>query len=200
MKIEIRSDGLHISGYVNVTGKLSKPLYTPSGKRVVETIEERTFSKAISKGGNITMQLDHRPDRILADTAGGNLQLREDSIGLHADALVTDPETIQGARDGKLKGWSFGMKNVVDSIEDRANDLPLRKVKEIDLDHVALIMNKSPAYAATSVEVRAEDDEQTLEMRSSDEEIEITKEEPKKEPIDYSSYENRLHELTLNNL
>ena len=32
MNIEVRSDGLHISGYVNVTGKLSRPVLTPHGK------------------------------------------------------------------------------------------------------------------------------------------------------------------------
>ncbi|MCI6582699.1 MAG: hypothetical protein MSH15_12095 [Oscillospiraceae bacterium] len=40
MKIEERADGLHIKGYVNVTGKISRPLITPHGK-CVETIEER---------------------------------------------------------------------------------------------------------------------------------------------------------------
>ena len=40
MRIEVRADGLHISGYVNVTGKLSRPVITPRGK-VLETIEER---------------------------------------------------------------------------------------------------------------------------------------------------------------
>ena len=38
MKIEIRADGAHISGYVNVTEKKSRPVVTPHGK-VVEEIE-----------------------------------------------------------------------------------------------------------------------------------------------------------------
>lgn len=46
MKIEVRADGLHISGYVNVTGKLSRPVVTPRGK-VLETIEERAFEDYI---------------------------------------------------------------------------------------------------------------------------------------------------------
>ena len=48
MRIEVRADGLHISGYVNVTGKLSRPVITPRGK-VLETIEERAFSEAITR-------------------------------------------------------------------------------------------------------------------------------------------------------
>ncbi len=42
MRIEERADGLHINGYVNVTGKRSRPVITPRGK-VIETIEERAF-------------------------------------------------------------------------------------------------------------------------------------------------------------
>ena len=36
MKIEIRADGAHISGYVNVTGKRSRPVITPHGKVIEE--------------------------------------------------------------------------------------------------------------------------------------------------------------------
>ena len=32
MKIEIRADGAHISGYVNATEKKSRPVITPRGK------------------------------------------------------------------------------------------------------------------------------------------------------------------------
>lgn len=52
MQIEKRADGLHITGYVNVTGKLSHPVITPHGK-VLETIEERAFDRAIKKSGDI---------------------------------------------------------------------------------------------------------------------------------------------------
>lgn len=53
MKIEIRADGAHISGYVNVTGKRSRPVITPHGK-VIEEIEPRAFEQAIGRAGNIT--------------------------------------------------------------------------------------------------------------------------------------------------
>ena len=48
MKIEIRADGAHISGYVNVTGKRSRPVITPHGK-VIEEIEPRAFEQAIGR-------------------------------------------------------------------------------------------------------------------------------------------------------
>lgn len=84
MKIEVRADGLHISGYVNVTGKLSRPVVTPRGK-VLETIEERAFDEAIRKSGDVTVQLDHDASHVYARTSDSSLTLREDAIGLHAD-------------------------------------------------------------------------------------------------------------------
>ena len=192
MKCEIRADGLHISGYVNVPGKMSRPVITGSGRRVVEVIEERAFQKALDGADNVTMLLDHREDKLLAGTKEKTLELREDSIGLHANTVITDPETIAGAKAGKLKGWSFGMKNVVDSIEDRGTELPLRHVKSFILDHVSLIMNKTPCYAATSVELRGED-ESITETRASDEDVEMV-ETPKKE-IDYTPYQDRINKL-----
>lgn len=155
MKIEQRSDGLHISGYVNVTGKFSKPIITPHG-RCIETIEERAFSEAIEKNGNIFLNIDHDNGYVCASTSDGTLELKEDSIGLHANVLITDPTVIELAQKGKIKGWSFGMHNVIDKMEERADDLPLRHVQGFDLDHVSLIVNQSPCYSATSVECRAE--------------------------------------------
>ena len=49
MNVEIRADGLHISGYVNVTEKMSRPVITGKGKKVIEVIEPRAFENAINK-------------------------------------------------------------------------------------------------------------------------------------------------------
>jgi len=192
VRCEIRADGLHISGYVNVPGKMSRPVITGNGQRVIEVIEERAFQKSLDTTDDVTMLLDHRADKLLASTKTKTLELREDSIGLHASTVITDPETIAGAKAGKLKGWSFGMKNIVDSIEERGTDLPLRHVKSFILDHVSLIMNKNPAYAATSVELRG-DDESLMEMRASDSDLEMV-ETPKK-VIDYTQYEERINKF-----
>ena len=190
MRMEIRADGLHINGYVNVTGKLSRPVITPRGK-VLETIEERAFDEAIKKNGNITVQLDHDAGHAYASTSGGTLVLKEDAIGLHADVLITDETVIEMARKGKLRGWSFGMYNVQDEMESRGEDeLPIRHVKHLDLDHISLIKDKVPCYAATSVEVRAEGDVY-IEQRALDSDVEIII----TEQHDYSQYENRLKAL-----
>ena len=192
MKIEVRADGLHISGYVNVTGKLSRPVITPRGK-VLETIEERAFSEAIQNSGDVTVQLDHDAGHVYARTSDNSLTLREDAIGLHADVLITDEIVIEMARKGKLRGWSFGMYNVKDAMESRGNDeLPIRHVKSFLLDHVSLIKDKVPCYAATSVECRA-GEAVDMEQRSLDIEPELLISYENKP--DYTDYEERIKKL-----
>ena len=195
MRIEIRADGAHISGYVNVTEKKSRPVITPHGK-VVEEIEPRAFEQAISRAGNITVTVDHDSTHVYASTDEGTLKLYEDNIGLHADVLVTDETLIELAKKGKIRGWSFGMYNVQDELEQRADNLPLRRIKALDLDHLTLVVKKVPIYSATSVELRA-DGEVAIETRATEETLQIT-EEPSKVPVpsfDNSAYRARVNAI-----
>ena len=195
MNIEIRADGIHFDGYVNVTGKMSKPVITPSRQRVIETIEERAFQTALSRTPNVELWLDHNPNRVIAQTKDGSMELREDAIGLRASGLITDPEVVENAK--KLRGWSFGMRNVKDSIEERADNLPIRHVKGFDLGHVALLLNKNPAYSATSIELRSDQEEiEEMELRESGElEVKEVVETPKETKVDLSQYQNRINRL-----
>lgn len=187
MLIEERADGLHISGYVNVTGKLSRPIVTPRGK-VLETIEERAFDQAIRKSGNITVQLDHDSGHAYAQTSDGTLNLYEDAIGLHADVVITDSSVVEMAKKGKIKGWSFGMFNVQDELEQRAEDFRCGTSRASCWIMFHLSRTR-PCYAATSVECRGEDDVD-LEMRALDiaPQLNICKH-------DYSDYEERIKNL-----
>ena len=165
MNIEVRADGARITGYVNVTEKKSRPVITPRGK-VIEEIESRAFAEAIGRAGNITVTVDQDKSHIYASTDDGTVTLKEDAIGLHADVLIKDKDLIELAKKGKIRGWSFGMYNVKDSMEERADDLPIRHIKALDLDHLTLVVKKSPIYSATSVELRAGEDIE-LETRAS---------------------------------
>lgn len=190
MKVEIRADNTaRITGYVNVVERESRPVITPQGK-VNEVIEQRAFEKAIEKSGNITVSVDHDSGTVYASTSDGTLQLYEDNIGLHADVVIKDEMVIDAAKKGKIRGWSFGMYNVVDEIEQRADKLPLRRVKDFMLDHITLVLNKVPCYSATSVELRA-DNEADIETRCSDTEVTIT--QPAK--VDYTDLEKRINSL-----
>lgn len=196
MKIELRADGVHINGYVNVTGKKSRPTITPHGK-VIEVIEERAFEKAIERAGNINVTVDHDKTHIYASTEEGTVTLYEDPIGLHADVLITDTYLIDLAKQGKIKGWSFGMYNVQDELltEERADGYPIRMIKSLDLDHLTLVVNKQPVYSATSVELRAKE-VIDIEERAIDQTITVVNNVVnEKETIDYSEFENRINTL-----
>ncbi len=192
MKAEIRADGLHISGYVNVPGRESRPVITPRGK-VIEVIEQRAFQRALQKVDNVDLMVDH--ERKIASTKEGNLKVWEDEIGLRAEAIITDKEVIEGAKQGKLKGWSFNMMKVVDEIEERAGKLPLRRVKDFIMTEITLALRKLPVYSATSIEVRAEEEEE-VEIRASESEVTVEDfTERENKPIDYSEFENKINNL-----
>lgn len=195
MRIEVRADGAKISGYVNVTGKKSRPIVKPDGTRCVEEVEERAFEDAISRAGEVTVTVDHDKTHVYATTSDNTVTLKEDAIGLHADVLIRDSTIIGLAKEGKIRGWSFGMYNVVDEMEQRADELPIRHIKKLDLDHITLVVNKRPCYAATSVELRADEADDVMEYRASDDNVELIVETPKK-PIDYSEYEKRIKKVS----
>ena len=157
MKIEFRNGKVHISGYVNAVGRDSHPIPTPAGGEFVEMIEPGTFAEALTRAQNVDMLLNHNGNRRLASTAGGTLSLKEDNIGLHAECDVSDAEVIQSAKNGDLRGWSFGMFVNKDEMEQRGDKIPRRHVQNIDIFEVSLIDKRMmPCYAGTSVECRAD--------------------------------------------
>ncbi len=80
--MELRGDGLHIRGYVNVPGRRSRPVMTPRG-RVVEVIEQGAFARAIAKAQDIKLMIDH--ERTVASTKAGSLKLQETEMELRAE-------------------------------------------------------------------------------------------------------------------
>lgn len=154
MKIEIRADGTHISGYVNVPEKKSNPICTKTHGKVIETIEPGTFQRAIDRARNIRLTVDHGSDTY-ASTEDGTLTIYEDQIGLYADAIISDPLLIKTAKDGKIRGWSFGFTVNRDTVDHPVGSAyPLRRVSDINLDHVSIVVNQYPVYNATSWELR----------------------------------------------
>lgn len=174
MKIEIRSDDCAvISGYVNAVERRSKVLMRPGAPPFREIVRPGTFKKALDKGNPVALKLNH--ERTLCDTGSG-LELREDNVGLYASATVTDKETVDAARSGKLTGWSFGFCCVHDTWRSDEGGIELRELDDIQLDEVS-ILTKTPAYIATSVEVR---DSELLERRYAEDTAEIADNTPTK--------------------
>lgn len=148
LNFEIRNaDTAVISGYVNAVERESRVLHRVGGLPFREVVRQGTFAKALKNGNPVQLMLNH--ERTLCDTNSG-LELREDNIGLFAKAVISDKEVISCAKNGKLTGWSFGFKCKKDTWNDTGE---IRTLEEIELDEVS-ILTKTPAYTATSIELR----------------------------------------------
>lgn len=157
MQIRVRSDSVEIEGYVNAVERKSKPLWSRIG-RFVERICKGAFKRALERNHNVRILLNHDPTRDLGGTADGNLELNEDSIGLHARATITDPEVVKKAKNGDLVGWSFGFYDREVEQKTDEDGMPLRNVRDLDLEEVSILDNTTtPAYDGTLVAVRADE-------------------------------------------
>lgn len=192
MKIEIRNDRVTIEGYVNAIERdskvLSKEMTRNAKSNFIERVRSKTFQKALENNDNVEVRFNHI--RILGSTKE-NLKLYEDNIGLYAKAVITDPEVIEKARNNELRGWSFGFSVNKDTWEEVDENLQRRTLEDINLSEVS-ILTKSPAYIATSIEMRGEDCF-VNETRGEEEETEIV--DIRK--IDYSVYERKIKYLKL---
>ena len=150
MRIEIRGDQVLLDGYVNAVDRDSRVLPSPQGG-FIEKVKPKTFEKALQRADDVELRFNH--EKRLGSVKEGNLQLYEDNIGLRAIAKVTDSEVIQKAKNNELKGWSFGFVARKDTWEDGPNGIKRRILEDIDLLEVS-ILDKTPAYIATSIEAR----------------------------------------------
>ena len=196
MKIEIRNDRAVVSGYVNAVGRDSRPITDVRGK-FVEQIEPGAFRASLERSENVDLLLNHDKSMVYASTKDGSLKLTEDSIGLRAEAVLTDAEMIRKARSGEFRGWSFGMYVGDSAMEERAEGIPRRHVKSLNMFEVSLIdKSRIPCYVGTSVECRAEGEDVLAELRYSEEEPEIIEEERSEpEVVDYSAVDDVISEL-----
>jgi len=203
MKVKIRADSVEIEGYVNAVERNSRPLMSRIG-RFIERICAGAFKRALGRANDVAILLNHKRSRKLGSLSEGNLELEEDSIGLHARATITDPEVIKEARAGNIVGWSFGFHDraVENGVEE---GLPLRKVVDLDLEEVSLITRAMvPCYEGTLVAVRAEDGKEEVHFRGEpmiDEENETTVEDkakPVEKPVENSDEEKRSTEESTN--
>lgn len=157
MKVEIRNDRVHISGYVNAVERWSRPIteHGTGGKRFSERIRAGAFADALERNDRVLLMLDH--GRVLDDTKSGKFTLREDNIGLRFDGDVFDGEVIAAARKKELVGWSFGFY-ALDQEDEPSTENGVdfkRTVRKLALDEVSIIDKRMlPAYSATSLEVR----------------------------------------------
>ena len=164
MRIELRSDSVILDGYVNVTNRESRELPSPKG-RFVEEIMPRTFERALQKTDSVDLLFNHDRNRKLGSTKSGELLLNEDNVGLRAIATITDEIVMKKAEKGELRGWSFGFSSLRDQWTTRPDGMQKRTVEEMDLYEIS-ILDKTPAYIATSIEMRGEEESLYTEIRN----------------------------------
>jgi uncharacterized protein len=186
MRIELRSDSVILDGYVNVCSRESRVLPSPRGK-FVEEILPKTFERALQKNDSVDLLFNHDRNRKLGSTKTGELSLSEDNVGLRAVATVIDPEVMEKARKGELRGWSFGFASIRDEWRTREDGMQKRSIAELELFEVS-VLDKTPAYLAQSIEARGEEDSILTETRTEQFEAKIednsTKTEDKTEKTD----------------
>ena len=122
--------------------------------------------------------------------------MREDAVGLYAQAVVTDAAVVEKARAGKLSGWSFGFLPG-DQAVDQSNGMRRKTVRSLDLFEVSLLDDtREPAYIATSVMTR--DEGEPIEYRDMGDAPDVVDErsEPKPEPPDLGAYRAVIEELS----
>ena len=199
MKINIRADSIEVEGYVNAIERNSKPLWSRIGQ-FVERICKGAFFRALERNHDVHILLNHDIGRDLGSTSQGNLELSEDNIGLHARAVISDPEVVEDARNGNLVGWSFGFYDVPDGVEkgvDEETKLPLRKVRDLDLREVSILNRKMvPAYDGTLIMARSDEEFQFFgESYMDDPEVTEERSEAHSNPIDYSAWDQIISEM-----
>ena len=185
MKISIRkigdTDTVHLEGYVNAVERESRelpPNMAPEGKTdkpFYEVVHAGVFTESMHREPDVGFMFNH--SRWLGSAGGGEIKLREDSIGLYCSADTSDPEVVAAARAGKLRGWSFGFAHEVDDWKDGEDGKRRRYLSRLDLREVS-ILTETPAYIATTVSVRGDStDTVTVQYREYPEEV-TTAEEP----------------------
>lgn len=163
---EFNDNDLTVSGYVNKAGDVSKVIGRPDKNGHLqffyETIDPQAFVDSINNrpdGKPIDLYADHDPQKLLATTDNGSLELNVDDVGLHMRAHIVNTNDGRDAyeliKSGIMGKMSFGFRVKHASMDygyANAHKYPLRKVDSLDLMEVSAV--RFPAYLDTNIEAR----------------------------------------------
>ena len=140
--LECRAEGRRLIGPAIRYGEVS-----PSHR---ERFEPGAFT--LNDGRTRYLDLGHDPERVLAHTDGGGLQLRDTSEALEVSATLpripAADRALEELRAGKLRGFSIEFR-----AEQQRQESGLRVVSKAALAGVGLVAH--PSYESNTVEVRA---------------------------------------------
>lgn len=165
----------YVSGYAAIFNSRSRMIVEPqNGQRIAfyEYISEGAFDEA--DRSNVIATINHNPERMLARTSSGTLELGTDETGLYFRFLV--PNTTEGndlwemVQRGDFAECSFAFIAKEDSWH-KGSDIPVRTIEGIaKLIDISIVTNG--AYGATTVD--AEYVQRNIEELERDNENEVT--------------------------
>lgn len=157
-KLEVRAaaDGkaAGLRGHAAVFGSVSEDL---GGFR--EVINPGAFDETLASQEDIRALRNHDPDQLLGRTSTGSLRLSQDSGGLAFDLDVPDTSYARDmmalVQRGDVSGMSFGFNCPKGGDSwSKSNGATLRTLNKVNLAEISVV--DSPAYRATSLQVRSE--------------------------------------------
>lgn len=194
MNLEIRNNKIIIDGYVNAVDRFSRPIKERNSV-FVEKIMPGAFGRALKQADEIPVLLDHDKDRVLATTKDGTAKIYEDNIGLRAIVEISDAEVIKKANQDLLRGWSFSFITLEDE-KQSGKQFEERTIKDLILQEISIIdERKIPCYAATSIEMRSQDDLCFVEYRSGEFDATINRKEELEQQVNYDIYYDKIKKL-----
>lgn len=198
IKVEIRDDSVKIDGYVNAVERDSKVLTDIDGD-FIERIKAGAFQRALDRarrtGYAVKVLLNHDYERELTNTGDVTTNIVEDNIGLRCTCEIRDEDVVKKAKERRLSGWSFGFIPLMFD-EEQTEGKPRRiDVRELDLKEVSILDDtRIPAYNGTSIETRAENHDDLIRVRMTNDSVEFVenfKADEPEEKTDNSEYERR---------
>lgn len=155
--IEFRAEGdgsITVEGYAAV---FNEP--TNIGDVFTEVIAPGAFRSALQRGDDVEFLINHGGLPLARSTAG-NLQLREDKVGLHIRAQLdaTDPDVqriVPKMRAGMLGEMSFAFQATGQEWDTPTDGPDVRTITDVMLYDVSVV-NRG-AYPQTSIALRARD-------------------------------------------
>lgn len=161
LPIEVRAkdDGsVVVEGYAAIYNE-----ETDIGGVFREVIRPGAFRSAIERGDDVTLNINHNDNYLLARTSSGTLELREDKKGLwvRSELDPSDPDVarlVPKMRRGDLSkmSFAFSVPEGGQSWSEGAGGMDVREIKDVMLFDVSVV--STPAYNGTSIALRSKDE------------------------------------------
>jgi HK97 family phage prohead protease len=127
-----------------------------------EVIRPGAFRNALARGDDVTLNINHNDNFLLARTKSGTLHLEEDEKGLkiRSELDPTDPDVarlVPKMKRGDLSemSFAFSIPDGGQAWSEGADGMDVREIRDVMLHDVSIV--PTPAYGGTSIALRSRD-------------------------------------------